>query len=194
MADSKDLFFIALLPPGEVQNFATQVKQHFAEAYQSRHALKSPPHITLYPPFKWEVEKIPNLEQTLETFALTQSSIPVTLEGFGAFSPRVIYINVLKNAELLNLQKALMRELEESLNLVDQRSQNRPFSPHMTVAFRDLTKANFRLAWEEYQNQKVNFNFMISSLTLLRHTGKRWEIKRQFPYSDIAPNCHITLK
>ena len=41
------LFFIALLPPPEVQEIATKIKLEFAEIYNSRAALKSPPHVTL---------------------------------------------------------------------------------------------------------------------------------------------------
>ncbi|WP_216351346.1 hypothetical protein [Leptolyngbya sp. 'hensonii'] len=33
--------FVALLPPKPVQEYATQIKQHFADRYQSRAALKS---------------------------------------------------------------------------------------------------------------------------------------------------------
>ena len=39
-----NLFFIALLPSVEAQAYANQVKQHFADMYQSKGALKSPPH------------------------------------------------------------------------------------------------------------------------------------------------------
>ncbi|MFN6233029.1 MAG: 2'-5' RNA ligase family protein, partial [Microcystis sp.] len=49
------LFFIALLPPPEVQEIATKIKVEFAEIYNSRAALKSPPHVTLQPPFRWNL-------------------------------------------------------------------------------------------------------------------------------------------
>ncbi|MGH2415835.1 MAG: 2'-5' RNA ligase family protein, partial [Microcystaceae cyanobacterium] len=86
----KQRFFIALLPPQEVQQVVNQIKQRFAEVYQSRAAQKSPPHITLQPPFKWQLEDLPILTEHLQKFAQTQFSIPVTLDGFGAFRPRVI--------------------------------------------------------------------------------------------------------
>jgi 2'-5' RNA ligase len=46
-------YFIALLPPQEMQDYANQVRQHFADHYASRKAFNSPPHITLEPPFEW---------------------------------------------------------------------------------------------------------------------------------------------
>nr|WP_293100771.1 2'-5' RNA ligase family protein [Moorena sp. SIOASIH] len=73
--------------------------------------------------------------------------LPLILKGFGAFVPRVIYINLLKTPELLSLHNDLMVTQETSLGIVYQTSKNRSFSPHMTVAFRDLTQPNFRASW-----------------------------------------------
>ncbi|MGF1481530.1 MAG: 2'-5' RNA ligase family protein [Cyanophyceae cyanobacterium] len=181
-AKSLKRFFIALLPPPEIQQFANEIKQHFAAVYNSRAAQKSPPHITLQPPFQWPVEELPRLQQHLQNFAHRQPSIPVFLDGYGAFKPRVIYINVLKTAELLAVQKELMAYLESSLGIVHQVSKSRPFAPHLTVAFRDLTKANFRQAWPEFESQSLHFEFVVPRLTLLVHNGRCWEVGEEFAF------------
>ncbi|MGI0490018.1 2'-5' RNA ligase family protein [Pantanalinema rosaneae CENA516] len=176
-----DLYFIALLPPPEIQAETTAIKQHFSDRYHSRAALKSPPHITLQPPFKWEADHLANLHQQLHEFALQQTAVPIALEGFAAFPPRVIYINVLKTPELLALKAALMAHLATTLNLSDPVEQRRPFSPHLTVAFRDLTRQHFKTAWADFQHRPFSAQFTVSHLTLLRHDGKRWQIHREFP-------------
>jgi 2'-5' RNA ligase len=183
MSQSKRRFFIALLPPDEIQQLARKVQQHFVENYKSSAALRSPPHITLQPPFTWELEDLSKLEQKLTEFVRTRSSIPMTLDGFAAFKPRVIFINVLKTAELLDVQKALMNHLELSLKIVHEVSKSRPFAPHLTVAFRDLTKANFYKAWDEFKDREFYFEFNVYKLTLLIHNGKVWEIKREFLFN-----------
>jgi 2'-5' RNA ligase len=179
---SKQLFFIALLPSEEVRQFADRVKQHFAEIYNSRAALKSPPHITLQPPFQRQLEDLPLLEEKLQEFARMRSPIPIQLDGYSAFKPRVIYINVLKTPELLTVQQALNEELESSLQIVDRASKGRSFAPHLTVGFRDLTKANFYKAWQKFRSQQLYFEFIVPRLTLLAHNGKRWEIKQEFSF------------
>lgn len=183
MNTGKKRFFIALLPSREIQDYANEIKQYFSDRYNSRAAQKSPPHITLQPPFEWPTEDLPRLEQHLSTFALAQSPFSVTLQDFAAFPPRVIYINVLKTAELLHLQQALMTYLEANLGIVDPKAKTRPFAPHMTVAFRDLTRQNFKAAWPEFQARSLNFSWLASSLTLLIHNGQRWTICQEFPFS-----------
>ncbi|MEW6494967.1 MAG: 2'-5' RNA ligase family protein [Cyanobacteriota bacterium] len=182
MDKAKRLFFIALLPPQDVQDYATEIKEYFATTYNSRHALKSPPHITLQPPFEWQLDAVPVLEQTLSTFAQTQTSVPIILKGFEAFPPRVIYINVIKTPELMSLQSHLMAHLEDALEIVDPVSKKRPFAPHMTVAFKDLSKQNFRIAWPEFVHRELEFQFTVSQLTLLIHDGKRWNVNSEYPF------------
>ncbi len=182
MVNAKPLFFIALLPPQAIQDYASEIKEYFATAYNSRHAQKSPPHITLQPPFEWQLDSLPALEQCLKTFANTQKPVPITLRDFGAFVPRVIYINVLKTPELLALQKDLMACLDRGLGIIEPASQRRPFAPHMTVAFKDLTRQNFRAAWPEFQHREFEFEFIVSKLTLLIHDGRRWNVNLEFPF------------
>lgn len=175
-----DLYFIALLPPAEIQQQATEIKQHFSDRYNSRAALKSPPHITLQPPFKWQSDHLAMLYQQLNEFALHQTAVPIALDGFAAFPPRVIYINVLQTPELLALKAALMAHLATTLNLSDPVEQRRPFSPHLTVAFRDLTRQHFTTAWADFQHRPFSAQFTVSHLTLLRHNGQRWQIHSEF--------------
>lgn len=175
-------FFIALLPPQHIQDYANEIKQHFADHYASRGAQKSPPHITLQPPFEWSDAEVSQLEAFIQEFAHKQQPIPITLQGYAAFPPRVIYMNVVKSQALLRLQADLMADIHSNLGIVDQTSQTRPFNPHLTVAFRDLTKGNFRAAWAEFVHRSLNFDFTAEHLTLLQHDGMRWKIKSQFAF------------
>ena len=102
------------------------------------------------------------------------------MDGFASFTPRVIYIDVEKNQELLDLHKNLVEYLESSLKIVDERNKNRAFNPHLTVGFKDLSKSNFYKAWEEFKQKKVNFNCTVHKLTLLLHNQGKWEIKKDF--------------
>lgn len=175
-------FFIALLPPQDIQDYANQIKQYFADNYASQHAQKSPPHITLQPPFEWVDSDVSRIEASLTEFASKQQPLPITLSGFAAFAPRVIYIDVVRSQELLTLQTDLMAYVEANLGIVDKVGKTRPFAPHMTVAFRDLTRQNFKAAWPEFENRQLHFDFTADKLTLLIHDGRRWNIKSEFVF------------
>ena len=176
------LYFIALLPPQEIQDFATGIKQYFADNYDSKLAFKSPPHITLQPPFEWDSSQIIELEDCLEKFVIGRSSIPIILDGYNAFAPRVIYIDVVQSADLMNLQFELMSNLETNLGIVDKVGKSRGFTPHMTVAFKDLKKSQFKAAWNELENKELHFEFTASKLTLLNHENKKWNISKEFDF------------
>ncbi len=168
-----------------MQDYANQVRQHFADQYDSRKAFASPPHVTLQPPFEWALTPV-ELETSLRHFVQTEAPVAVTLSGFGAFAPGVIFINVLRTLELLALQTRLNLYCTEHLSLPD-RYPNRPFTPHMTVAFRDLTPENFHRAWPEFESKPLdlvntvdgNYQFIADRLTLLRHDGQRWQCHRE---------------
>ncbi|BAY24179.1 hypothetical protein NIES2100_39720 [Calothrix sp. NIES-2100] len=179
------LFFIALLPPPDIQDDVNQIKQYFADNYASRHAQKSPPHITLQPPFEWAHRDMSQLESSILEFANQQQLLPITLSGFAAFAPRVIYIDVVRSQELLTLQRDLTAHVEASLGIVDKVGKTRPFAPHMTVAFRDLTRQNFQAAWAEFENRQLYFEFTADKLTLLIHDGRRWNIKSEFGFLGV---------
>lgn len=164
-----------------MQAYATEVKEHFRDRHHSQAALRSPPHITLQPPFEWPQSQEPDLVNTLADFCPSPGPIPIHLRGFGAFPPRVIYLAVEPTPDLMTLQAELGQFLAEKLEIVDPKAQRRPFHPHLTVAFRDLKPAAFRRAWPEFEQKSVQFTFMVPGITLLQHTGKRWEVHTTFP-------------
>lgn len=177
-------FFVAFLPPLEVDEYANSIIQELSDRYQTRTA-KAPPHITLQPPFEWSIEREPGLTKSLETFAQGRSPVPITLRGFGAFRPRVLFINVLKSPELMALQAELMQHLEDSLGIVDLKNKHRGFSPHMTVASRNMSPAVFHKAWADLEPRTPSFEFLCDRLTLLLHQERGWEVQNQVELRQI---------
>ncbi|MBF2036273.1 MAG: 2'-5' RNA ligase family protein [Leptolyngbyaceae cyanobacterium T60_A2020_046] len=167
--------FIAILPPIAIQQEATALKQHFAERYNSRAALRSPPHITLVPPFEWRMVDRDRLIHALVAFARDRAPFTVEISGFGAFPPRVIYLNVLPTPALMTIQRDLVADVEKHLAIRD-RHPGRPFRPHLTLAFRDLTPAAFRSAWPCFATQAQHATFTADALTLLTHSPLGWQV------------------
>ncbi|TVQ06894.1 MAG: 2'-5' RNA ligase family protein [Leptolyngbya sp. DLM2.Bin27] len=185
-------FFVALLPPQSVQAEITAIKQDIWQRFGSRAALSAPPHITLQPPFQWPLEQVSDLEQSLAALAQRQIPLPIALDGYSAFAPRVIYIDVVQTPGLMALQPQLMAHLETHCGICDPIAQTRAFVPHVTVGFRDLTPEAFHRAWAELAQRPFAAEFIAPKLTLLhysapqgqpedeRHRGQKWQIFAEF--------------
>lgn len=175
-------YFVALLPPSNLQAEVITIQQEVWQAYQSKAALRSPPHLTLQPPFLWPEEDLETLQDSLAIFAQKRGPVPIKLSGFGAFPPRVIYVHVGHQGRLVEIQPELLKHFAETLGIVDRKAQNCPFTPHMTVAFRDLKPAQFSRAWLEFEQRPFEARFTAKELTLLKHDGQKWQISAQFPF------------
>ena len=174
-------YFIAIVPPNALLLKIHELKQHIADTYQSKGALRSPGHITLHMPFAWDENKESKLVSCLENFKFN-AAIDISLNGFSCFEPRVVFINVNQTEELSQLQKQLVRHVKTDLQLFNQADDMRGFHPHITIAFRDLKKAQFYKVWEEFQNKPFQQNFSCQSICLLKHVDNHWEVCKEFNF------------
>ncbi|GAB4492897.1 MAG: 2'-5' RNA ligase family protein [Saprospiraceae bacterium] len=175
------LFFIALLPPEDLQREVTAFKQLIADTWGASHALKSPPHLTLQPPFAWPEKDLNSLKKCLADLASRQAPFKVGLQRFGAFPPRVVFIKPLKNNFLEQLFKNLTHSLECDLGFSDPRNR-RPFHPHMTIAHRDLDERDFPDVWAFFREKTFERKFEADTLTLLRNVQGKWETEENFSF------------
>jgi 2'-5' RNA ligase len=172
------IYFIALLPTAEAGKEIIRLKQEFAERYGARHALKVLPHITLQVPFTAD----PLLEKTftaeLAEFAATLSPFEVTLNGFGTYpykEQKILYIHVERNEAIMDTHKKLMSFLRKEFGFSNMLARD-IFNPHITVAFKDLTREQFDAAWPEYEHREFRLSFKVNNLYFLRHNGISWEV------------------
>lgn len=178
------LYFIAIIPQEPTYSEALKWKNFFKDQYQSKAALKSPPHITLHMPFKWKLSKEEKLLNTLNSFIRQHKNFEVSIKNYGAFPPRVIYMDVVKSEALAQLQKELFKYLKEHLQLFNANYKDKPFNPHLTLAFRDLKKKYFERAWAEVKEKSFEASFIVNAITLLKHNGKRWEVFKNFDLTN----------
>jgi len=172
-------YFLALVIPEPFQAEIMGLKQYVSDNFNSKGALRSPAHITLHMPFEWKEEKEAVLIEKLEKFTFTEA-VSVELKNFSCFEPRVIFIDVLQNQLLTDLQKKLVQYVKLNLNLFNQANDMRGFHPHVTIAFRDLKKVRFHDAWEHFKNQNFQASFKVNGFCLLKHNNNLWEVYKEF--------------
>jgi 2'-5' RNA ligase len=175
------LYFIAIVPDEALCKEVTALKNHIAQNYFSKAALKLPPHITLYPPFKWDDKNEDSIINTLHDFNRQIAPFSILLNGFGSFEPRVIFIKPEPCHELEVLRQGLLQHLKSTINLSDPQN-DRPFCPHITIASRDLQRQYFYEALNEFGSKKFNAVFDVLNFSLLQHDGKKWDVCKIFPF------------
>ena len=172
-------YFIAIVPPEPLLSEIQNIKQSISDNYQSKGALRSPGHITLHMPFSFDESKEDKLIDCLNEFQF-KTTFPISLTNYDCFEPRVIFINVQQQSVLFDLQKQLVSHVKRHLNIFNQSDDMRGFHPHITIAFRDLKKATFYKAWEEYKSKSFSETFTCHSFSLLKHQKEEWVVLKEF--------------
>jgi len=99
------------------------------------------------------------------------TSFIVDLNNFGCFPNKnnpVIFITPENKEEL----QKLYDEVQPYLNFHSYAKLN----PHLTVAYRDLSPENFKLAWEEYQSRNFVDSFLVDKICLFKHDNGKWNL------------------
>jgi 2'-5' RNA ligase len=174
----ENLYFIAIIPGRELREKITAIKQDFATRFNSSKALKVYPHITLKAPFKYPSNAHQRVMDWFENLQINQQPFAIELKDFGAFHNKnnpVIFIHPETNTQLLNMQQEIIKDFKTFLPAMAHPTDLK-FSPHVTVAYRDLDANNFKKAWQEYQYKKFDGLFDINAFYLMQHDSKKWNI------------------
>jgi len=176
----KNLYFIALIPPEDIMNEVLSMQKEIANKYDSYVALKAPGHITVQKPFFRNIDKEELLISGLNEFCKGQTGFEISLNNYGSFPPRTIYIKPERSLELEYLYENLQSFLESKLNFNKKDLGNYKFNPHMTIANRDISNIDFGIAWKHYQCKEYKRKFTLNNISLLKHNGKNWDIHKTF--------------
>lgn len=178
----ESLFFIAISPAYPLQERIHEIKSDIYQKYGTKGSFRSPAHITLQMPFKKKLNKIEGLLKDLNLFAISKHPFQIQLDGFGSFEPRVVFIKVVENTTLIELQKQLEKRLKLH-QIFGSNYREEAFNPHITVAYRDLKKEQFYPLWEDYKLKTFKESFIADGIHLYKHSGKKWEEYKYFPFT-----------
>lgn len=180
------LYFVAIVPSEPVYSEVFSFKLEMAEKYNSNRSLRNPPHITLLPPTSGNDDWEKNIVEVLQHFASKNTSFPLVLNGFASFPNRrrknpVIYVYNEEEPLLEALFKRLIEELVEH-KVITANQPTQRFTPHMTIAYRDLTLEEYDKAWEEFRRRQYKAKFIVNSISLLKHDKRegKWNVLEEF--------------
>ena len=88
----KKLYYMAILPEDKISNEIKEFKLEIETNFGLSWALRSPAHITLFPPFHLEEDLVTDLKSTIENFHF--NPFDIVIDSFDTFTKKVIYIKV----------------------------------------------------------------------------------------------------
>jgi len=181
------LYLLALLPPEPVFSQTWALKQEVHGLTGSRNAVRLPPHITLLPPLRESLDFEQQCVASLADFWAGEAAFEVVLDGFAWFGDRTLFVRVSEGAALRALHARLLAWCAAHLPQV--RPENRPYTPHLTLATRDLPPAQVPALRERFAGRAYAAAFKVRELTLFRHDGRQWEPRATFGLGSAAPGA-----
>ncbi len=174
----RTLYLVALLPPEPVFSHVWDLKQEVHRLTGSRNAVRLPPHITLLPPLS-EADEFEGLcTAALADFAATEATFEVVVDGFAWFGSRTLFVHVQEAAALRAFHARLMAWCAAYLPQVQP--EGRPYTPHLTLATRDLPPAQVPELRQLFAERAYAASFAVQSFTLFRHDGRQWQARATF--------------
>ena len=166
-------YFLAIAPEGEFEEQVTNLKLEIKNRFQAKYALKSPPHITVKMPFSYNEAKEERLIKELGGFINRYEPMHISVGGVHTFGNRVIYLGVSAGPELYDFQSDLKTFCKREMNLVDELS-DRNFHPHMTIAFKDIKKAQFDNIFHYAKEVNLKEDLNVNEILLLKKLEGVW--------------------
>ncbi|WP_143959336.1 2'-5' RNA ligase family protein [Litoribacter populi] len=168
-------YYIAIVPEGEIQEKATGLKLAVKDKFNFKYALKSPAHVTLKMPFRYNEAKEQKLIDHLSTFLGQQPAFDLELKGIGRFGRRVLYIRVSQPPELMTLQQELGEFCKRELKLIEELA-DKAYNPHMTIASKDVKDSRFDECLAFLKEEGFFERLYVDKVALLKKGERNWEV------------------
>ncbi len=174
-------YFVAHLLSGRAKTYHERLTSELSKRF---HILplheRVPPHLTFKIPFEADSEGILHVERVVRSFAHLRARVPLSLEGFGHFGFKTIYLNTTREREAITLMRDLLKALHDScpwLRVAPLEGNKL----HASVA-RFLTRRKFLRIWRHVKPLKPRFDIEIDQLVILERGEHGWKVRASIPF------------
>ena len=177
----ESLFLVCIIPPQTVVDDIDEIRENISAEYNVFESLKRPAHITLYNPVKISNEQEKKFFKALEDVSYLKTFEQV-LKNFKSFPPHTVYINVEQNDGIMQLQAQIKTALSP-LALIPTKEVGK-FTPHLTIAFKDVKLPVYNLIMDAYRDKKFKRTFNVTGFSIYKHIDKRWHPYKEISFKD----------
>ena len=168
--------FVGVLASEDLADTLAGCRRWMGEAFGCRSGFATPMHVTLIPPFALRDPEVAEaLAQAIGETARAMKPFTARASGFGAFGERTVFARVVPDPRWAALRDALFAETSRALPGL-LRKDARPFTPHLTVANRDIPVGAIPRALEHFAPLALEEEFPADHIALFERRGGAWEI------------------
>lgn len=139
----------------------------------------TPIHVTLIPPFALDdryttyqlVETVRYACDTLN--GLGKLPFESALDGFGSFSERTIFANVVTTENWTALRDSIIKEVQASFPGCIKKN-GKPFKTHMSVANRDIPEGSTFEALQALSEIELPSSFKVEAIAIFTKKNNHW--------------------
>ncbi len=176
----RNLKLIAIVPPEPVYSDIKSQQENIASTWGPKHALRTPPHITIIPPLLLSSQEVGWLYGIAYAIAGSQVPFKIPLKNYGSFKPRVIYISPIVNTNLQELQEIWHQAIKTKMPHVLSKYPDKPYQPHITLAHKDVTHLQFDQMWKHFAGQEYQSSFEVNRFSILNYSEAGWAIEKEY--------------
>lgn len=175
------LYALTIPLPDRLDDRILQFRKEMAERFCTVAALKPMDFMPLQQCFVYDDAHLPALQTKLGEVFDDTAPFRVDLENFGAFPAHTIFVAIRNFFPFIELRDRLHRRMPEETALLRALGGRLTLTPHITVAYRDLTADAFYRAWSDFCEREFIDHFHADDAHLMEHRGK-WRTIRAFPF------------
>jgi 2'-5' RNA ligase len=170
--------FIGVLVPDELTTILQECRGWMNAHYGCRSGYGTPVHITLVPPFclneQFSHDDVRRaVQDAVRSWSEDHSPFNCMVDGFGSFSGRTLFAYVKPSPEWEQLRDAvsgaLLKQCPGTI-----RKDTRPFTPHLTVANRDIPAGAEVSALTHFAELNLKETFQVNNVTVFVRRNGKW--------------------
>lgn len=174
-APKAESYFIAVLPEPHIATEAKAFSKEFKDRFASSTSFRNIPHVSLTGIFRISPVLLPQIRFALRGRLSEYAPFTSELNGFDGFDEHTIYIRVMNQKPFAELGRASSTLLKAKIG----RSPGFVATAHLTVAYRDLSSENYRLALPEFRKRPFHAVMQVRSVCLM-HQNRGWQLVEEF--------------
>lgn len=172
-------YVIVSVVEGEAGIFNEEIRREVFEKFKAKSS-KLPAHITVKAPFEYDKD-ITELEFIIESFCSENKKVKYSINGYGVFDKRAIYMKIIDNKELRDLHKNFIESIGKINYISFGNHEGAEAIFHITIASKKI-RDTFNEIWNYVNESNCSFEEEFSNISIFKWEENTWKIYKKYSF------------